>query len=87
MEPVNLKPDECIAKAGFDCLVPTRNIDRLYSEDVQNICEDIINLRKLDSWHSWREELLSYKLMLNEVNNFTEVQAITNELVGVSFFL
>jgi hypothetical protein len=72
-KPSNLDPDECIVQASFNCLVP--------SEDLREMnFDDIISIRKLESWYNWREELLSYKKKLNRSNSIKEVNAITHEL-------
>jgi hypothetical protein len=73
-------PDECIAKACLNTVAPVKDLDELSNEEVNQLCKDIIELRKLDSWMSWREELLSYKQKLQDSSTVKEVTAITQDL-------
>jgi hypothetical protein len=73
-------PEECIVKACLNSVAPKKDLDKLSSEEVKQLCEDLINLRKLDSWISWREELSSYKQKLQGSNTIREVITINQDL-------
>ena len=72
--------DECIAKVGIKCLIPDSDLDNLSWEQVNLLCEDILEIRKLDTWYLWREEIFGYKQKLREINSSTEVSVIAEKL-------
>jgi hypothetical protein len=77
---IKYSQDECIAKAGIKCLIPDSDLDNLSCEQVNLLCEDILEIRKLDTWYLWREELFGYKQKLREINSSIEISVIAEKL-------
>lgn len=75
-----------VSRIAHKVLIPDKDLRLLEASDIQKLCREIYELRKLDGWHSWRKYLLESQtqiLVHKELDNPEYFVKEFNERVAI----